>query len=114
MSGVTDSPEPKAPHYHDLLLPSADNKNHLVASRVGGGNKGVVDRKGIGGLEHVRVVSRAKDVLLASLPLWLVDGVNPILDLHDQAAVLLHDTGAVSVVEETLSFLERKTACKRL
>lgn len=57
----------------------------------------LVDRKDILRLQHVWLVARAEDLLLLTLPLWVVDGVDPVLDLHDEAAVLLDDAGTALV-----------------
>ena len=57
----------------------------------------LVDRKDILGLENIRLIARTKDLLLLALPLGVVDAVDPVLDLQDDAAVLLNDAGATFV-----------------
>lgn len=66
-----------------------------------------VDAKPITSLQHIRVITRSINLLLATLPLWLVDGVNPVLDLHHQAPVLGNRPREVRVVKQTLRLLER-------
>jgi hypothetical protein len=50
-------------------------------------------REDIRCLQRVGRVIRTKDLLLLALPFRLVDGVDPVLNLHDDASVLLHDAG---------------------
>lgn len=71
---------------------------------------GGVDAEDVAGLEDVGVASGAEDLLGLALPLGVVDGVDPVLDLHDEAAVLGDCAGEVLVVEETLRRLERHRA----
>lgn len=70
----------------------------------------IVEAEVIRGLEDVGVVARAEDLALVALPLGLVDGVDPVLDLHDDAAVLLDGAWAGGDVEETLGLLEGEGA----
>lgn len=37
--------------------------------------------------QNIWIIRRPVNLLLASLPLRLVDGINPVLDLHDDASV---------------------------
>lgn len=60
----------------------------------------------VGGLKNIWVVAGAEDVSLLSLPRGLVDSINPVLNLHDHASILLHNSGVASLVEETLSLLD--------
>lgn len=49
--------------------------------------------------QNIWVIRRPVDLLLASLPLRLVDGINPVLDLHDDASVRWYgasDIGSLS------------------
>lgn len=62
------------------------------------------------GLDDVSVVARAVDVLVHAAPLGMVDGVDPVLDLHDDAAVLGDGARELRVVLETLRPLERRLA----
>ena len=57
----------------------------------------LVDGKDVLCLEHVGFVARTEDLLLLALPLGVVDGVDPVLDLHDEAAVLFDDAGTALV-----------------
>lgn len=68
----------------------------------------LVDGENVLRLEDVRVVTGAEDLLLLALPLGVVDGVNPVLDLHDDAAVLLDDARAALV---PLGGLDGEGAC---
>jgi hypothetical protein len=78
----------------------------LVAGCAVRGRCGIlVHRELVSSLENVWVVSRTEDVSLLSLPLGLVDGINPVLNLHHHAAILLDNTRLVSLVEEALSLL---------
>lgn len=66
-----------------------------------------INTEHIASLKHVRVAPGAEDLLALALPLGVVDGVDPVLDLHDEAAVLGDGAGEVGVVEEALRRLER-------
>lgn len=66
-----------------------------------------VDAETIARLQYIRVISGAIYLLLAPLPLGLVDSIDPVLHLHHQASVLRDRPGEIRVVEETLSRLER-------
>lgn len=59
-------------------------------------------------LKSVSRVIGTEDLPLLALPLRLVDSINVVLDLHDNAAVLLD--GAATAVK-TLGRLDRKRAC---
>lgn len=72
--------------------------------------RGIVDAEDVAGLEDVRVAAGAEDLLALALPLGVVDGVDPVLDLHDQAAVLRNRAREVFVVEEPLRRLQRHGA----
>ena len=52
------------------------------------------NREYIAGLQHIRLISRAKDLPLLALPLRLVDAINPVLNFEDEATVLLDDARA--------------------
>lgn len=69
-----------------------------------------VQREAVRSLKNIRRIARSKDVPLLALPLGLVDSINPVLNLHNNAAVLLHSAGTVSLVEQTLRLLERESA----
>ncbi len=65
-------------------------------------------REDILSLERVSWAGRAKDLLLLSPPFGVVDGVDVVLNLHDDATVLLDEsTAALS----TLGRLDRKSTC---
>jgi hypothetical protein len=65
-------------------------------------------RKDVLGLERVSWAGRTKDLLLLAPPFGVVDGVDPVLNLHDDAAVLLDEaTAALS----TLGRLDRESTC---
>jgi len=92
--------------------------NRLVTSRAARAlvvrlGKLVVEAEVVRSLEHVWPIARPEDVALLALPLGLVDGVDPVLDLHDDAAVLLHGARAGGDVEEALGLLEGEGACTR-
>lgn len=70
-----------------------------------------VHREVVGCLKNVRVATRTEDVSLLSLPFRLVDGINPVLNLHNHASVLLDNTRLVSLVEKALSLLESGSSC---
>lgn len=74
------------------------------------GGRGVVDAEDVAGLEDVRVAAGAEDLLALALPLGVVDGVDPVLDLHDEAPVLRDRAREVLVVEQALRRLERHRA----
>jgi hypothetical protein len=94
--------------YIDHAYPSC----FLIARCAVRGRCGLcVDGELVSSLENIWVVTRAKDVSLLPLPLRLVDGINPVLNLHDHAAVLLDNTGLVSLVEEALSLLDSSGSC---
>lgn len=69
-------------------------------------DQSLVGGKLVNGLQDIWVVARAEDLLLASLPLWLVDGVNPVLDFHDDTAIVSNGTGTAGIVEEALGLLD--------
>jgi hypothetical protein len=50
----------------------------------------LLSREDVVGLEGVGGAVRAEDIPALALPLWMVDRIDPILDLHHDAAVLLH------------------------
>lgn len=78
----------------------------LVAGCAVRGRCHIVYRELVGRLKNIWVVTRAEDVSLLSLPFRLVDGIDPVLDLHNHAAILLDNTGLVGLVEEALSLLD--------
>jgi hypothetical protein len=51
-------------------------------------------REDIVGLESVGRAVGTKDLPALALPLWLVDRIDPILNFHDDASVLLHKCSA--------------------
>jgi hypothetical protein len=57
----------------------------------------LIYRENVLRLKDVWVVSRAEDLLLLALPFGVVDGVDPVLDFHDEAAVFLNYTRAALV-----------------
>ena len=57
----------------------------------------LVDGKHILRLQHIRLVARPKDLLLLTLPLRVVNPVDPVLDLHNDAPVFLYDARAALV-----------------
>lgn len=58
-------------------------------------------------LESVGAGVGTKDLLLLALPLGLIDGIDPVLDLHDDTTVLLHVAGKTL---RTLGRLDRDGA----
>jgi len=96
----------KPPLRANHLIPSGSDNIPLVSLRRSLVLLGLVQREAVSSLEHVRRIAGAEDVALLALPLGLVDGVDPVLDLHDNAAVLLNHTRAVGLVEQTLGLLE--------
>jgi hypothetical protein len=48
------------------------------------------------------------------LPFRLVDGINPVLNLHNHASVLLDNTRLVSLVEKSLGLLESGSSCLQM
>ena len=74
----------------------------------------MVQREIVRRLEHVRPVAGAEDLAAGAAPGRVVDAVDPVLDLHDDAAVLLRDAGAGGVVEEALGFLEGEGAVEAI
>lgn len=66
-----------------------------------------VDAEPVARLQHVGVVTGPEDLLLATLPLGLVDGIDPVLDLHDQAPVLGDRPWEVGIVKQALRLLKR-------
>jgi hypothetical protein len=48
--------------------------------------------------QNIWVIRRPVDLLLASLPLGLVDGINPILNLHDDAPVRWYSASDVGTL----------------
>lgn len=70
----------------------------------------LVDLEFVSRLEDVRVVAGAVNLALAAHPLRVIDAVNVVLDLHDNAAVLGDGAGEVLVVLEALRLLERDAA----
>lgn len=61
----------------------------------------------VAGLHDVRVVAGAKDLLLLTSPAGLVDGINVVLDLEHDAAVLGNGAREVRVIVNALGLLER-------
>ena len=39
------------------------------------------------GLEHIWIATGVEDLLVGTVPLGLVDAVNPVLDLQDETAI---------------------------
>ena len=63
------------------------------------------DGEDVVSLKSVGRVVRTEDLLLLALPLRLIDGINVVLNLHDNAAVLLNST---TTAVQTLSGLNGK------
>lgn len=82
---------------HPITLSWGSDKIPLVSLRRSLVLLGLVQREAVSSLEHIRRIAGAEDVALLALPLGLVDGVDPVLNLHDDAAVLLDDTRAVGL-----------------
>jgi hypothetical protein len=57
----------------------------------------LIGREDVRRLQSVSRVIRSEDVLLLALPFRVVDSIDPVLDLHDDAAVLFDDAGAALV-----------------
>lgn len=70
----------------------------------------LVDLELVRRLEDVRIVAGPKDLAAAAHPLGVVDAVNVVLDLHDDAAVLGDDAGKVLAVLEALRLLDGDAA----
>jgi hypothetical protein len=70
----------------------------------------LIDAEAVAGLEDVGTISRAEDLLLLAAPGGVVDAVNVVLDLEDNAAVLGDDAGEVLVVLDALGLLEGEGA----
>lgn len=100
-------------HHHSiddvspLVTASAIAERRVVAC-----SERAVQREVVSRFKNIRVVTRAKDLPLIPLPLRLIDSINPVLDLHDDTAVLLNHTRVTGLVEETLGLLQRESACK--
>lgn len=104
---------------HGLLLSIAHNhwklmnnlstiSCNLAASHPQRPNLRRIQAKHIPGLQHVRIITRPKDLLLLPPPLGLVDSIDPILDLEYHAAILRDRARPVrGVVEEALRRLQR-------
>lgn len=76
------------------------------------GSQGFVDGEAVDSFKGIWVIPRAKDLPLLPLPLGLIDGIDPILNLHHETTILLDDPGTTSIVEETLSVLQGKRPLK--
>jgi hypothetical protein len=61
-------------------------------------------------LQHIRIIARTEDLLLVALPLRLVNGIDPVLNLHDDAAVLLNNARSLAVPEEALGVLQGESS----
>lgn len=70
-------------------------------------------RELVAGLQHVRVIARAEDLLLVALPLRLVDRIDPVLNFHDHTAVLFNNAWAAAVAMQTLRLFQRKSSWRR-
>lgn len=86
--------------------PAAAIAAAIAALRRSGG----VDGEDVAGLEDVGVAAGAEDLLVLAPPLGMVDGVDPVLDLHHQAAVFRDRAREVRVVVQALRLLERQRA----
>lgn len=69
---------------HHLCLVSS----HTLSSNTYSTVNSSFHTKGIRGLQDVRRTMRLKEVLIVSLPLRMIDTINPILHLHHQTAIL--------------------------
>jgi len=69
-----------------------------------------VDRKLIHGLQHIWVIAWAEDLSLVTLPLGLIDGIDPVFHFHHHTAVLLDDTRSAVIAEEPLRVLQSERA----
>jgi hypothetical protein len=58
-------------------------------------------------LQHVRISTGLINLLLTTTPLWLIDSINPILDLHNDTSILLYCSRPVCNIEESLSGFQR-------
>jgi hypothetical protein len=68
-----------------------------------------IQRKLIARLQNIRVIPRAINLLLAPPPLGLINGINPILDLHNNASILGNCSRSIRHIVQTLRALERHT-----
>jgi hypothetical protein len=69
-------------------------------------NVGAVQAEAVAGLQDIGVGVGTIDLAVEAAPLGLVDGIDPVFDLHDDAAVLLDDARAVGDVVQALGGLE--------
>ena len=100
----------RAAHEQNLKLSLSTNARvqphlRLVRFNLALSGEDVVSLEGVG-----RVVG-TEDLPGIALPLRLVDGIDVVLDLHDDAAVLLNSAAAAL---KTLSRLNGKRACTRI
>ena len=69
-------------------------------------NLSVIQTELIARLQHEWIITRAKDLLLVTTPLWLVDTINIILDLQHYTSVLLDKSRPVFNTMKTLRALQ--------
>jgi hypothetical protein len=69
-----------------------------------------LDAKLVRSLQHIRVIARPVDLLISAHPLGVVDAVNIVLNLHDNAAILGNGARKVLIVLEALGRLEGEAA----
>lgn len=71
---------------------------------------GPIDTETIGRAQNVGAILGTEYLLLVPAPGWIVDAVDVVLDLEDNASVLGNDAGEVFFVEEALGALEGQSA----
>jgi hypothetical protein len=55
--------------------------------------------------QDIWAIAWAKNLLLVSSPLGLINAINPIFNLHDHASIFLDYSRLAGIVEETLGLL---------
>ena len=69
-----------------------------------------VDAKPVSSLQHIRIITRSIDLLISAHPFGVIDAVNVVLNLHDNAAILGDGARKVLIVLEALGRLEGQAA----
>lgn len=96
---------------HANNKPQHKPRIYLSTARPFKANGSAIQAEPVTRLKHVGIRFGPVDLLVQTAPLGLVDGVDPVLDLHDDAAVLLDDTRAISDIVQALGGFEGDGAC---
>lgn len=89
-------------HSSFLLIPKSSSTARSIQP-----DSRAIQRKLVARLQNIRIIPGAINLLLAPPPLGLINSINPILDLHNNATVLGNRSRSIRHIEQSLRALER-------